>query len=219
MKANKLLVIGMGVLVSSTILGGMVYADEPTPASSTAIIDLIAGDGTEPPGPVDPINPVDPPTEHTGVLTIDAVSNFNFPETTISGGLKVVNAKAPSNGRLGVQVSDRRGEKIGWTLIVSATEFIDGEETLRGAYITIPEGKILGTEGADPNLAPTTSSIDLTPTGQAIMKASETQGRGSWLNAFEEGDKMEKVTLTKPAGGLVGNYTSTLTWTLADAPT
>ena len=218
MKANKLLVIGMGVLVSSTILGGMVSADEPTPASSTAIIDLIAGDGTEPPGPVDPTLPVDPPTGNTGLLTIDAVSNFSFPETTISGGSNVVDALPPEIGRLGVQVSDRRGEEIGWNLTVSATEFIDGDKTLKGAYITIPEGKILGTYGAAPDLAPTTSSINLTTTGQTIMQASETQGRGSWINAFEEGDSMEKVTLTKPAGGLVGNYESTLTWTLADAP-
>lgn len=219
MKTNKFLVIGMGVLVSSTIFGGRVYADDPTPAESTAVIDLTPGDGEVPPDPVDPILPVDPPTGNIGLLTIDAVSSFSFPETTLAGGATVVEASVPTGTRLGAQVSDRRGEEIGWNLTVRATDFVDGEKTLKGAYITIPKGQIKGTLGADPALAPIAAdTINLANTDTIIMQASSTQGRGSWVNEFEEGIGDEKVTLTKPAGGLIGSYTSTLTWTLADAP-
>ncbi|WP_201785357.1 WxL domain-containing protein, partial [Carnobacterium maltaromaticum] len=98
----------------------------------------------------------------------------------------------------------------------TAFETADKSLTLKGAVMTIPEGKLTTAEGVDPLLTPSAFKVNLSPTATSIMSATTTQGRSSWSNAFEGNG--EKVTLAVPAGNKVASYVSTITWSLEDAP-
>lgn len=46
------------------------------------------------------------------------------------------------------------------------------------------------------------------------MAANKNNGLGTWMDKFNASE----VKLTVPAGNLAGEYVSTLTWSLLDAP-
>ncbi|MDZ5760710.1 WxL domain-containing protein [Carnobacterium maltaromaticum] len=218
MKLNKYSLLGLGILMSITIFGSQVVeASEVSTASSKAIFELQAGDDETIPGIIDP--DIQPPTNNKGPLSLDAVSSFNFATKKLGTESKAPLEAIPVEGKkLGLQVTDSRGQDLGWNLKVSATSFqtVDKSLTLKGAVMTIPEGKLTTLEGVDPILKPSAFKVDLSETPASIMSATTTQGRSTWLNTFEE--KGEKVTLAVPAGNKVASYNSTITWSLEDAP-
>ncbi|WP_233638290.1 WxL domain-containing protein, partial [Carnobacterium maltaromaticum] len=185
--------------------------------SSKANFELQAGDDTTVPELLDP--EIQPPTLNKGPLSLDSVSSFNFPTKKLGSEAKAPLEATPVEGtKLGLQVTDSRGQDLGWNLKVSATAFetADKSLTLKGAVMTIPEGKLTTAEGVDPLLTPSAFKVNLSPTATSIMSATTTQGRSSWSNAFEGNG--EKVTLAVPAGNKVASYVSTITWSLEDAP-
>lgn len=225
MKINKYSIVCLGVLVSVTILGSQsVKAEEttePTEVSrgtSKANFELQAGDNVTVPELLDP--EIQPPTGNKGPLSLDAVSSFNFPTKKLGSESQAPLEATPVEGtKLGLQVTDSRGQDLGWNLKVSATAFETAGEnklTLKGAVMTIPEGKLTSVEGVDPLLTPTAKKVKLSPTATSIMSATTTQGRSTWVNSFE--GKGEKVTLAVPSGNKVASYVSTITWSLEDAP-
>lgn len=210
--------LSMGILISAALLGS-VQADaiEASKGSSTANFELQAGDSTVTPEVIDPELP--PSLGNKGPLSLDAVSSFNFPTKKLGAESKAPLEATPVTGtKLGLQVTDERGEDLGWNLKVSATPFktADDKLELKGAVMTIPEGSLTTKEGVDPLLTPTAFKVALSPTPTSIMKASTTQGRSTWVNSFE--GKGEKVTLAVPSGNKVATYSSTITWSLEDAP-
>lgn len=217
MKTTKM-ILGLGILSSAVLLGGYTsHAAEVGNELTTADFELQAGDNTTAPPSIDP--GVKPPTDNIGALTIDAVSSFVFPATKLGLESTTPLEATPKLGtKLGVQVTDARGQDIGWNLKVSATPFKTADKTveLKGAVMTIPEGLLNTKAGVDPSLTPTAHKVVLSETAQSIMTATATQGRSSWMNTFEE--KGEKVTLSIPSGNKVAVYQSTLTWSLEDAP-
>ncbi|PGU60910.1 peptidase, partial [Bacillus cereus] len=49
---------------------------------------------------------------------------------------------------------------------------------------------------------------------QVLMVASANKGMGTWVDKFDPSN----VKINVPAGNLSGEYVSTLTWSLLDAP-
>ena len=218
MKVRNYLVIGTGILMSVVILGNQsVEAAEASAGTSKANFELQAGDDTSVPELLDP--EIQPPTLNKGPLSLDAVSSFNFPTKKLGSESQAPLEATPVEGtKLGLQVTDSRGQDLGWNLKVSATAFetTDKKLTLKGAVMTIPEGKLTTAEGVDPLLTPSAFKVNLSPTATSIMSATTTQGRSSWVNSFEGNG--EKVTLAVPSGNKVASYVSTITWSLEDAP-
>ncbi|CAD5898792.1 conserved exported hypothetical protein [Carnobacterium maltaromaticum] len=226
MKLSNYCLIGMGILISTTLFGGQT-AQAVDPETSEALFELQESDPLNPtvPGIID--EGIKPPTNQLGPLSIDAVTSFQFGTRKLGqegGDLITASPIAPAT-KLGVQVTDDRGQDLGWNLKVKASKFMSvGTETafeLEGAAITIPEGTLRGKEGISLALKPTAFAVTLNETEQSIMKASTTQGRSSWLNYFNggaDGTGTNPVTLSVPAGNKKANYKSTLTWTLEDAP-
>lgn len=206
------------MLLSVAVLGSQtVEAAEVSTGTSKANFELLAGDENSVPEILDP--EIQPPTGNKGPLSLDAVSSFNFPTKKLGSEAKAPLEATPIEGtKLGLQVTDSRGQDLGWNLKVSATAFEtkDKSLTLKGAVMTIPEGKLTTEEGVDPLLTPSAFKVDLSPTATSIMSATETQGRSTWVNDFE--GKGEKVTLSVPSGNKVAAYSSTITWSLEDAP-
>ena len=218
MKLTKYSIVGLGLLISVAVLGNQsVEAAEASAGSSKANFELQAGDDTTIPELLDP--EIQPPTLNKGPLSLDSVSSFNFPTKKLGSEAKAPLEATPVEGtKLGLQVTDSRGQDLGWNLKVSATAFetADISLTLKGAVMTIPKGKLTTEDGVDPLLTPTAFKVDLSATATSIMSATTTQGRSSWSNAFEGNG--EKVTLAVPAGNKVASYVSTITWSLEDAP-
>ena len=219
MKINKYSILGLSVLMSVAILGSQsAEAAEASEGTSKANFELQAGDNTTVPELLDP--EIQPPTGNKGPLSLDSVSSFNFPTKKLGSESQAPLEATPVEGtKLGLQVTDSRGQDLGWKLKVSATDFeTTGENklTLRGAVMTIPAGKLTTGEGVDPLLTPTAYKVNLSSIATPIMSATSTQGRSSWSNAFEGNG--EKVTLAVPSGNKVASYVSTITWSLEDAP-
>lgn len=217
MKLVNFTLIGMGILVSSAIFGGQTsHAAEASKAVTESKFELEAG-GETVPEILDP--EIKPPTGQKGPLSLDAVSNFTFPTKKLGTEANAPLEVAPlKDEKLGLQLTDERGQDIGWNLKVSATAFktSDDKLELKGAVMTIPEGKLATKEGVDLSLTPTAHAVALSTTQKSIMVATSTQGRSTWVNSFE--GKGEKVTLAVPSGNKVAAYKSTITWSLEDAP-
>ncbi|WP_122866107.1 WxL domain-containing protein [Listeria valentina] len=216
MKIKNLVLVtaiaGSAVLASPA---SQVFAAESNTADSQAFVSLTAGDTTT---PVDPIDPSEPGggTGNTGSLTIDNVTPFEFGTHQISSTSETYTTTSKNPN---VQVTDRRGEGQGWTLQVALSEFkdqTDASKVLKGATLTIPKGELKTTAGNvsdTPNNFASTLAAD--GSGSAIiMQAEEKTGMGTWEDLFNN----QEIKLTVPAGNYSGDYSSTLNWSLVDAP-
>lgn len=185
-------------------------------AVSHGYVKLTPGDQET--GPTAPIEPSIPggATGNEGPLTIDNASPLLFGENKIEGG-KMVFTTTTQNPN--VQVTDKRGEGQGWNLQVKTADFIDqvdAKKILKGAELSLPVGTATPAAG-NISVAPTVNAVVLSSTNakaQTIMAAAKNNGLGTWVDKFDA----SQVKLTVPAGNLVGEYVSTLTWSLLDAP-
>ena len=225
MKLTKTLAV-TGLATALMITGsGIVSADETAPKAETgsASVILSGSNGETPPEIIDPTLPVDPEnpgvdpgeTGQTGPLTIDYVPHFDFGSVEIGEKPTVT---AATNAKASVQISDRRASGEGWSLTASLSKFTDSEDKsqeLKGVSIALPAGKATTTAG---NVSPeaVTLAANLTANGESatIFKADENAGLGSWANVITPGD----VKLSVGSGNLAGDYSATMTYTLANAP-
>ena len=199
------------------VFGSSVGA-EPKTAGSEATFKLVAGTTiTEPATPGDGEE-----TGQSGPVSIDYVPHFKFGEKSVSPKTEIYTDVSQTPN---VQITDLRGNEAGWELELSATAFKTTEgDQLNGAILRIKKIAI-----ANPY-----NSVSASPTaasgpvlfGQGelgagvtntIMTAADSQGGGTWLGNFYDGDG-NQVELEVPAGNKVDSYKSTLTWTLTAAP-
>lgn len=208
MKKKKLLFGGL-TLAASLMLVTPVFADD----SATSESSITIGPGNGPTQPIDPEPKPEPPgTGNTGELTIDYVTPLRF-EGKISEKDEVYITTAHNPN---VQVTDRRGTGEGWSLQVSATPFVDENtnKTLKGAQLTLPQGSA---RTLPENISPAPKDLRkvvLSEETNILMQAQKDEGMGTWIDKFNP----VEVTLSVPTGNYVGDYVSTLNWSLVAAP-
>lgn len=199
-----------------------------TASSATSNATVTFTPGTEPSSPVDPDDPskpLDPPGQGTGEaapLSIDYVPNITFGSQEISASQKVYNA---NELKPFVQVTDVRGTGAGWNVIAKATAFNDGTgDSLKGSTISFIGGYAISANTSAAKPTPSSPVVLTTDNAEAtVMTATENIGLGTWVDRWypteTSATSNNNVTLTVPAGSATAKtHTSTITWTLADAP-
>lgn len=181
--------------------------------TSHGYIKLTPGDDDE--NPTEPILPTDPPggTGNEGILTLDNVAPLLFDIHKLEGKEQVYTSSVDNSN---VQVTDKRGDEAGWNVQISQTEFIDvtdKDKILKGAKLVLPVGK-LTTGGTNVSFAPTANSVEVNDTPAVLLNAEKDTGAGTWTDVFNK----DEIELTVPAGNKTGEYMSTVTWALMDAP-
>lgn len=231
---KKLTVLTMVTLLSSYVLTGT-YASATVADSATSnnSVDFLAGneavdpvdpkdpDNPNPPSPIDPTDPTNSGTGNTGSLTINYASNIKFGDKKISGKDITYNGL---NATPDIQVTDLRGTGAGWSLSAKTTGFANtsGKKVLRGAELSFKNGQVKAGSKANVSLVPVASNVVFNNDKfQAVMSAKKDAGKGTWINVWSGTDQNnENVQLKVIAGTAEANteYTSTITWELADAP-
>lgn len=180
-------------------------------------------DGTPtPPDPSETVAETDGKTTgNAGPLSIDYIPNFLFGQTKVGETVTLTDL----NTNPFVQVTDKRGTGAGWTLKLTATKFKNADDTLelRGTTLSIGNINVQAVDSENLSTAPTAASgvsFAATDTGsKVLMTAAQNGGMGSWKGKFKTADdSANSVTLYIPAGNKTGQYTSTLTWSLSNAP-
>ncbi len=182
--------------------------------TSHGYINLTPGDD-EDEEPTEPILPTDPPggTGNEGILTLDNVAPLLFDIHKLEGKEQVYTSVVDNSN---IQVTDKRGDEAGWNVQVSQTEFIDvtdKKKVLKGAKLVLPVGK-LSTAGTNVSLEPIANSVEVNDKPAVLMNAKKDTGAGTWTDVFNK----DEIELTVPAGNKTGEYMSTVTWALMDAP-
>ncbi len=184
-------------------------------------LDPTNPDNPNPNSPIDPMDPDNQGTEHVGPLTINYASNIKFGEQKISGKDITYNGL---NADPFIQVTDIRGTGAGWNLSAKSTGFAnsDGKKVLKGAELSFKGGQVKAGSKNNISTSPLSSNIIFNNVAsQPVMNAKKEAGKGTWLNVWSGTDQSnENVQLKVLAGTAEADteYTSTITWELADAP-
>ncbi|WP_207696039.1 hypothetical protein DOK67_0000597 [Enterococcus sp. DIV0212c] len=210
-------------LIGSTISfaeeneGGGDQPEASKKAESQIKVGIEPGDDKVPTDPIDPEDPENPGeggTGQIGNLTIDMITNLDFGTFKLTSKETTVTPNKDKTKNPMTQVTDKRGTGAGWTLDVAMSEFKSKDKkTLKGAKLTIPKGE-LKTNNVDKAFAPENFEVSVNDEAQTIMTAAKDKGLGTWANSYSK----EETKLTIPAGNFAGEYGSTLTWTLSNAP-
>lgn len=221
-------------LLAITLFGVATFVPSVEAAKSNANVEFKAP--TTPPAILNPDNPEetlepeeaevrgDNPTGEYGILTLDAVSDFNFGEQELSAKnetYSLTNKSTPF-----AQVTDVRGTGEGWRLVASLDSFTDEDTkaSLPGATIrlnntTHDKQKENGSE------APTSVSDEIVLSSDNASKTITTaakdknQGLGTWITKWVDSADKEGVVLDVPAAvATKGTHTAEITWTLYNAP-
>lgn len=214
---TTLCLIGSGMFIGTNIANAAEPQDEVKGSddgkggTSHGYITLTVGDT----GPKEPLEPTVPPgvTGNEGVLTLDNIAPLHFSAHKLEGKEQVYSSVVENSN---IQVTDVRGEETGWNVQVSQTPFKDmADETkvLKGAKLTLPAGVVKSDKG-NVSLAPTVQSVEVNADLAVVMNATAGTGAGTWRTVFDK----DEIKLTVPAGNKKGEYMSTVTWTLMDAP-
>ncbi|WP_163654788.1 WxL domain-containing protein [Listeria sp. PSOL-1] len=203
MKNIKVLVAGVITVSGVCLFNHVAFADDSSSLTSKGSIGFVK--------------------DEQGTLTIDHVSDFKFGEQKTSGSNKVYYAALDGDKANFVQVTDKRGTNAGWHLTVTEDEQFKNEsnDSLTGAVLKLDNGTMTS---ADDGIAPTANQeISLTPgTASDVINAQVDQGTGIWVDSFgsdaEAGQKSVSVTVPGKTKKVQGEYTTSLTWNLADTP-
>lgn len=148
--------------------------------------------------------------EQNKAITLDQVPSLNMGEhkndnatqtykaETVTGAIKVTNP----------------GNTDGWKVQVLGTDFTDGNKVLRGAKLTLANGKTVADDVQNASETPTSGEVVVNGTNQSIVTAAAGEGIGQFTTTHDASD----VSLLVPAGNSAGAYTAKLTWTLSNAP-
>lgn len=158
-------------------------------------------------------------TFEAGNLELISAPDLDFGSHTISNDEEEYEAVTISND---VVVSDLRGTGSGWTLTAQLSAFnhlAPGTDspTLSGAFITIAEQSLTGSNGNASPAPSAASAVELISGGSlsTILSASAGNGMGGWESAWENSN----VTLTVlPGTAKIGASYATINWSLQDTP-
>ncbi|WP_317945799.1 WxL domain-containing protein [Carnobacterium maltaromaticum] len=205
--------LGTANLASAAIQDEVKGSEDGKGGTSHGYIKLTPGDDDT--GVTKPIEETDPPggTDNEGVLTLDNVAPLLFDTHKLEGKEQVYKSIVNNSN---IQVTDKRGDEAGWNVQVSQTVFqdvTDNTKKLKGTTLVLPIGTFKNA-GANVSLAPILMSVEVNDKPAVLMNAAKGSGAGTWANIFEK----DEITLTIPAGNKTGEYLSTITWSLLDAP-
>ncbi|NMD72509.1 WxL domain-containing protein [Bacillus sp. DNRA2] len=220
MRISKIVLIVLVSILSLTLLAQGILA-----ATSTATVTFTEDTSTPP--VLDPDDgslpdPAIPGTGQAGPLSLDYVTGLNFGSQIVS--LETMTYEA-NELKPFIQVTDKRGNPTGWKVTVSASAFTSAStDTLEGAYLEFNNGELVK-DSENPSLPPAIATTFILTTNNAafkFMNAQPNSGRGSWITRWYPlvgVETNDSVTLTVIGGTMRAEaYTSTLTWTLTDAP-
>lgn len=214
----------MGLIISNILLGGTssvraAVQDEVNGSSdgkvgtSHGFIKLLPGD--EDSEVTEPIEPTFPPgnLNNKGNLTLDYIAPLLFDTHKLEGKEKTYTSVVENSN---IQVTDKRGDEAGWNVQVSQTLFkdvTDNKKILKGTKLVLPNGK-LKTSGTNVSLAPIMNTIEVNEMPNVLINAAKGSGAGTWADILDKNE----IKLTIPAGNKIGEFVSTVTWSLMDAP-
>jgi len=200
MKSSKFVTTSSTALLLSVVLGTLFLGQSASAADINKATDLDV-------------------TFTPGALTLEAVSTISYASQTIS-----VNDASyiPTNpGAINVVVSDARGTNAGWKLSGKLNGFKDN-----AAAASLPNASLnfkntqAGTN-SDAEAPTPVNAVKLTSgaaTASPFATAATGAGAGTWTFTWPDGEN-KGVTLDVPAAmATLGKHTSTIDWTLADAP-
>lgn len=206
-------------------------------ASTAVTVQLLPGSGEQllldpdNPGVSRAIAPGEVATQMAGPLTLNLVPAFAFGEGT--NPLEIL--PYPTWHRCDLpqqpvaQVSDLRGTGGGWTLKVQASAFTgtSGQPSIPGAKLRFSNGsakssnEALMLAGTMPTLYEVSADCADNASPVVLARAASGAGMGGWVLRWYQNESgvIAGVELLTPAVPIeTGEYHSTLTWYLEDAP-
>lgn len=128
-----------------------------------------------------------------------------------------------------IRVDDLRGTNAGWKLTAALGEIKSGNKELKGARLTFPSNTIKTnnvTDDSDLN-DKLSNAVSLLANGtpNELLSAEKGTGRGANQVTYYLGtkdgetikrDNTKEISLTVPAGSLVGSYSATVTYQLSE---
>lgn len=195
---NSLLIgaafLGFGSIGASGLVAKADTTTTPTTTPATATTTITPGT----------IAIKSAPSIEFGTVNSSA-DDTNYISSSFSSGLQVANP----------------GEATGWSVTVSGTPFTTGTTggaTLKGAALTMDDTEttpVAADDADNVSTLPTfTAKTPITSAPAIVLNAAAGQGVGSFTAKYNNGDAL----LSVPAGNIGGSYTSTLSWTLTNAP-
>lgn len=150
-----------------------------------------------------------------GKITLSSVPSFQF-GTVAASANDISYTSTSTSGSLNIADA---GTGTGYTVTVAASPFTaKGGATLKNAQL------LLDNKETDPITADDVDNVSTPPTLFAklslssdpvtVVSAKAGSGVGAYTGTYGSTDASLKV----PAGNIGGSYSSTLTWTLANAP-
>ncbi|EOH97236.1 hypothetical protein UAY_02510 [Enterococcus moraviensis ATCC BAA-383] len=154
-----------------------------------------------------------------GALTLEAVSTISYASQTIS-----VNDASyiPTNpAAINVVVSDARGTNAGWKLSGKLNGFKDNAAAASLPNASLNFKNTQAETNSDAEAPTPVNTVKLTSgaaTATPFATAAAGAGAGTWTFTWPDAES-KGVTLDVPAAmATLGKHTSTIDWTLADAP-
>ncbi|WP_334333268.1 MULTISPECIES: WxL domain-containing protein [unclassified Companilactobacillus] len=188
------LLLGAAVLGVGSV-GSVVDAatTTPTPVSSSATADITPGT----------ISLSSAPSFSFGTVPASA-DDATYTSTSVTGDIALADA----------------GSGAGYTVSVAASPFTatDGS-SLKNAQLSLDNNVTTPVKAVDADNVSTPptliANLTLSNSPVNVLSAASGSGVGAYTASYADGDALLKV----PAGNIGGSYSSTLTWTLSNAPT
>lgn len=186
------MLVGAAVLGIGSLGAVAQAATTPAPVTSTATADITPGT----------ITLSSAPGFQFGTVAASA-NDISYTSTSTSGVLDIADA----------------GTGTGYTVTVAASPFTaTGGAALKNAQLILDnkEATPIKADDADNVSTPPTlvANLTLSSSPVTVLSAAAGSGVGAYTGTYGATDASLKV----PAGNIGGSYSSTLTWTLANAP-
>ncbi len=139
-------------------------------------------------------------------------------------------SKTPKEAADGTLVVGNQGYETGWNVQVSADAFnlnnpaakdvnvTKDSKVLAASQLVLDASKVSAKDSNNQSASPLGNKVTLNSDGTTgnlpIFQASAGKGIGTWISQFNK----ETSSFVIAAGNKAGNYTSKLTWTLANTP-
>lgn len=150
-----------------------------------------------------------------GTVTLSSAPSFQF-GTVAASANDITYTSSSTSGAL--KFADD-GTGAGYTITVAASQFATSSGTaLKNSQLLLgnKETNPIKADDVDNVSTPPTAVTPITVTGSpvTVVTAAAGSGVGAYTGTYGSTD----ATLKVPAGNIGGSYSSTLTWTLANAP-